>query len=63
MVGGGGGGVIGCGARHVGAPDSVDTQVFIEDHEEVVEPALAEAFVVEVGIGCVSGVGLDLRVS
>ena len=57
MVGGvgrvwvwGGGGRGRLGARHVGAPDGVDAQVLVQDHEEVVEPALAEAFVLEVGV-------------
>lgn len=44
------GGVFGFGAGDVGAPDGVDAEVFVEDHEEVVEPALAEAFVVELGV-------------
>lgn len=63
--GGGGGGrgvwVGGClgGAGHVGAPDGVDAEVFVEDHEEVVEPALAEAFVLEVGVVGVGGVRLE----
>lgn len=34
---------------HLGAPDCVDAEVFVEDHEEAVEPAFAEAFVVEAG--------------
>jgi len=46
------------GAGHVGTPDGVDAQVFVEDHEEVVEPALAEAFVVDVGVAGVGGIGL-----
>lgn len=67
MVGGGGvgggGGVVGggvggfVGARHVGAPDGVDAEVFVEDHEEVVEPALAEPFVPELGEGIGGGGG------
>lgn len=70
-VGGGGGGGAGgggvgvvvvvvagfVGAGHVGAPDGVDAEVFVEDHEEVVEPALAEAFVSELGVGIVGGGG------
>ena len=45
-------------AGHVCAPDCVDAQVFVEDHEEVVEPALAKTFVLEVGVIGVRGVGL-----
>ena len=37
-----------------GAPDGVDAQVFIEHHEKIIEPALAEAFVMEL---CVAGIG------
>jgi len=37
---------------HFGAPDGVDAQVFVEDHEEVVEPAFAETLVLEL---CVVG--------
>lgn len=45
------------GAGHVGAPDGVDAEVFVEDHEEVVEPALAEPFVSELGEGVRGGGG------
>jgi hypothetical protein len=47
---------------HLGAPDCIDAEVFVENHEEAVEPAFAEAFVIEAGellfccfgLGCVS---------
>lgn len=32
---------------HFGAPDGVDAKILVENHEEAVEPALAEAFVIE----------------
>jgi len=32
---------------HFGAPDGVDAEVFVENHEEAIKPAFAEAFVVE----------------
>ena len=46
------------GAGHVGAPDGVDAEVFVEDHEEVVEPTLAETLVVELGVLVFGGGGL-----
>jgi hypothetical protein len=46
---------------HFGAPDGVDAQVFVEDHEEAVEPAFAEAFVVKAGELLFCCVGLLIR--
>jgi len=48
---------------HFSAPDGVDTQIFVEDHEEVIKPALAEPFVLELGVVIVRGVGLGLNVN
>lgn len=31
-------------------PNRVDAQIFVQHHEEVVEPALAEAFVMKLGV-------------
>ena len=45
--------------RHVGPPDRVDAQVFVQDHEEVVEPPLAETLVLELGIMGVRWVRLN----
>lgn len=46
------------GLCHLRAPDGVDAQVLVEDHEEVVEPALAEPLVLELRVAGVGGVGL-----
>lgn len=41
-----------------GAPDGVDAEVFVKDHEEVVEPAFAKALIVELGVSWSSRGGL-----
>lgn len=43
---------------HLRSPDGVDAEVLVENHEQVVQPALAETLVLELGIGCVRRVGL-----
>lgn len=45
---------------HFRAPDGVDAEVFVEDHEEIVEPAFTETFVAELGVVRVGGVMLDV---
>ena len=36
--------------RHVSAPNSIDAQVFVQDHEEIVQPTLAKALVLELRV-------------
>lgn len=48
---------------HLRAPDGVDAEVFVEHHKEVVEPALAESLVAELGVAGVGWVVLSIRVS
>lgn len=45
---------------HFRAPYGVDTEVFVEYHEEIVEPAFTETLVAELGVVRVGRVVLDI---
>lgn len=49
---------LGAVLSHLGSPDGVDAEVFVEDHEKAVEPALAEAFVVKASELLFGSIGL-----
>lgn len=44
---------------HVGPPDRVDAQVFVQYHEEVVEPPLAQTLVLKLCVIVMRWVGLE----